>query len=292
MIRWLLLAVVIIGSAGCNSSYKLDYPHDAHPAVTYLEPSTAAKMDRKLPVPVHVPVSTLQNAYPRIGIISHHLMIEPVISAWWENLRLLRDDIDTFIIISPRHFAQREVSYSFSPLQWQTDKGYIQVNQKMYAQFRRAFHTKPDPDAFHLEHGIGAVVPYIARYYPQSNIMPILFDWRRPDSVTAKKTADIIMDILRKNQRVFVLFSIDFSHHARRELTDRRDVLSKEALMNPHTKPPLQVHCDNTTGILVLFDLIRRMNLEAAHLFCATDGGKYLGKDFDDITSYFFMFYY
>ncbi len=291
MIRWFLIVISFSISAGCTSD-KLDYPHDAHPAVTYLERSTAAKMDRKLPVPAHVPVSALQNAYPRIGIISHHLMIEPVITAWWENLKLLRNDIDTFIIISPRHFARREVSYSFSPLRWQTDKGYIPVNQKMYAQFQRIFRAKPDPDAFHLEHGVGAVVPYISRYYPESTIMPILFDWRHPDGSAAKKTADCIADILRKNQRVFVLFSIDFSHHAGRELTDTRDALSKESLLNPHTKPPLQVHCDNTTGILVLFDLIRRFELQGTHLFCATDGGKYLGKDFDDITSYFFMFYY
>jgi len=92
-----------------------------------------------------------------------------------------------------------------------------------------------DREAMHFEHGIGTLLPFIANYFPQAKIVPIVIDEKHKNISMLYQLADILYQIISQDPTVFLLISVDFSHKAGREQTFERDTRSlQSALKNSY----------------------------------------------------------
>jgi hypothetical protein len=89
-------------SRGGSESY---YPHSFLPTSCYADKKLQGMIDHPEKIPENIELFPLKGAVdPVIGIASHHLLVYPVIDAYFKNLKTLKNDIKTFVIITPNHY--------------------------------------------------------------------------------------------------------------------------------------------------------------------------------------------
>lgn len=230
---------------------------------------------------------------PQAGTISHHLLTAHYMEGWFEELKAARPEIKTFFILSPKHTQAGGSSIALSSLPWRGEGKVVKVNKRYSKRVREALSLEEDHLPFLGEHGIEAFLPYLIRYYPKAKLVPIIMDEYNKQIGQSLKAAESIASIMERDKNCFLLVSVDFSHKAGREITDRRDRISREVLLKLDRKAVNTVYSDNNVGLITLFAVCERLGLKRCHLYAHTDAemisGRHLG---DDITSYFFSFQY
>ena len=186
---------------------------------------------------------------PIAGVVNHHSLAMDLIAQFFKTLKSARPEIKTFIILSPDHFAQgRDISTS--RLSYSTPGGLLKVDGRISSpkanapraqniEFRISNMTgsssssfqpsifPPFPvwdgtasRAFEKEHGVGALVPFIKREFPDAEIVPVFLSHDAPRErllVLGRALASFADDT------TFVVLSSDMSHYQRREDTVVRD---------------------------------------------------------------------
>ncbi len=226
------------------------------------------------------------------GTVSHHLLAAEEIEHWFWKLASY-GDIDTFIIISPAHWVTEGAVLKITDLPW--DAGFAQVDCDIEAA---AFLSGSSPlvfenGAFHLEHGIGSLIPYIAAYFPGSRVVPILQIEEKLDTGGLSSLARAIQDLktLNPETRYFIIISADFSHHAGIETTRERDSRTESVLPTLSGDNLPLMYSDNRGGLLVLSKVLSG-EPDEYQLVEHTNSFRISGMDKEDITSYFFTLYW
>ena len=247
-----------------------------HTNITVYSPKQAAGLING-EIPHHINTVPLPgHAFPVCGTVSHHLLVSPVINAWFRELKSRRTDIRTFIIISPNHDRSGSSNISFSSRDWNTAGSITRVSETVVRALQDGLQLKDD----------------INHYYPGAEIDPILVDEKRKAGALNAKLADGIFTIMNSRDDVFLIISADFSHRFGRTETDRNDVKSRRSLLSL-TIHPARPCTDNTTGMMILYSACKALGTMNTHIFCHTDAEKYLSTTMKrNITSYFFTFHY
>ncbi|MBN2352367.1 MAG: AmmeMemoRadiSam system protein B [Spirochaetales bacterium] len=232
-------------------------------------------------------------AIPWAGTVSHHLLAADVIGEWFAELRRSRD-VSLFVIVSPRHFVEGVKDVSLSSLPWSTKDGPVAVARGPLDRLKRELNISEDPTAFPGEHGIAAVVPFVRRYFPKAEILPVIVTESPLSTERADRLASALRTVLTEEDRArwFLVVSTDFSHHGDAAQTEerRRRSLRFFAAVGLETWP--YATCDNMTGMRVLARLAEQFGRRRASIFAYTDSYRLSGQDPGDITSYFFSFIY
>ena len=288
----LTLLVLMIPVAGFVNGKKY-YPHDFFPTVTYGEPELRASIDMGVGLSSRIKTNSFPgDIIPLAGICSHHIMVWPLIDAYFTELKRHNSSISTFIILSPNHFYQGTSGISISKLPWSDGVHQTGCDQKMIGYLLKKLNLKEDPTALYMEHGIGALVPFICKYYPDSRIVPVVINKITVKVSDIRKLADRISEWMKKHPGVFVLLSTDFSHHESQEKARERDQLSEKILWAGDINYCGNIWCDNSAGIRCLFYIRKSIPLSNIHFFCHTDSDTWISRHTDDDTSYFFSFFF
>lgn len=241
------------------------------------------------PVPNGVRLTPPRGIYPVSGTVSHHLLVAPVINKWFLYLKGLRN-IETFIIISPNH-ARRGLHFiSLSNNAWLSAGIVTKVNTGLTSLLMEKLETTEDVQAFENEHGIEALLPFINRYFPGADIVPILVDEQQKHMRGAAVLADSISGMVEKNKNIFVIISVDFSHRRNRAVTDILDAYSKESLLSLNAGS--RIYSDNNTGLFILFRICKKLGTGNTWILGHTDSEKFVSGDLELLTSYFFTYQY
>lgn len=153
--------------------------------------------------------------------------------------------------------------------------------------------TTEDHDAFYYEHGIGTLTPYIKKYFPDSTIVPILQREKPLQLERLEELGDVITKLIQKDtRRYFLLISTDFSHHFDLPRTLDNDKRSDYFLRNPYKENIIYAANDNIGGLYSLATLIENIGWEKTSILYNTNSLEISGEGADDITSYFFSFFY
>jgi len=281
---YLLILLILVA---CKTKIN-DYPHKYHKSN-----SMKTCTSHKFLIHEDIIINELRDKIPFSGTVSHHLLVGDIIDKWFNNLHHLRDNINCFIIVSPKHFNLGCNNICLSSLDWQIDNKFIKVNKKHIKRIKKKLKIDEDRYAFHKEHGISTLLPFIKKYYPGAKIVPIVLDEFNKQIGKTLQLSEEIYKIVKKNKNTFVLISIDFSHWADRPVTDERDKKSSNIILNLNMEKINSIYSDNNTGLILLFDLCNKSNIKKSHIFCHTDSEKFSRiKQENDITSYFFTFQY
>ncbi len=284
----LIAAAVLCACSGRGHGADSGYPYKVHPTTAMLDKDVLRDILERRRIPRHITVHALPaHMFPVAGSVSHHLLVAPLINFWFTELARLRP-VNTFIIISPRHFEQGREYISLSSLAWDAGIGVVKPDIECIAFLKNRLGLAEDPEAMHLEHGVGALLPYIKRYFPAARIVPIVIDQKNSKAGRIDLLAGAILNLISSRKNIFLLISTDFSHHADPATTVQRDEKTVRFLDRPAPATLPLVYSDNNRGLRILAELYVGLDLNSGALLCHTDSFAYTGKESDDITSYFF----
>ncbi|MBU1348569.1 AmmeMemoRadiSam system protein B [Patescibacteria group bacterium] len=152
---------------------------------------------------------------PIAGVVNHHTLASDLIDRFFRTLRASRPVVRRFVIIAPDHFRAGTDAVTVGNVAYFSRGTVIRSDADAVAALvsdRRA--SMGEREIFEQEHGVAALIPSLARTYPDATILPVLVRGdvprERMDALGAS-LADFIAD-----GRTFILISSDMSH----ELTE------------------------------------------------------------------------
>jgi len=247
------------------------------------------ELSSSAPLPAGVDFKPASRIRPFSGTTSHHLLCRHVIDRWFQNLAELRE-VRTFVIISPNHGRLGALPVSLTCRSWKTAGKTTRTNVDLVGIILRELEIQTDDVTFGNEHGIEALLPFVNKYFPKADIVPILLDEKQRHVPLIMKLTDSLHRIFKADQKAFLLLSVDFSHRGDAAMTAKNDRRSHKALASMGKGK--SAVSDNNGGLMVMFELCERMNVANTHFFCHTDSAKFEPEAALDITSYFFTFQY
>lgn len=142
-----------------------------------------------------------------------------------------------------------------------------------------------------MEHGIGSLIPFIAKYFPGSRVVPLVFDENQQAITIPNQLVEKLYQILQKDTACFLLVSVDLSHKAQLSITEQRDKESIIYLKSLKQSDYFRIFSDNNSSLYILGHFLQRLGNHECYTLCHTNSYFYSGQQPEDITSYFFTYY-
>jgi AmmeMemoRadiSam system protein B len=220
------------------------------------------------------------------GIVNHHALAMDLQARFFKSLKESRPDIKSFIILSPDHFLAGDL-VSTHRFTYATPAGEV-VSRELEVD---GVYLAKDINTFSNEHGVGALVPFVAREFPKAQIVPIYI---RPEA-TSYQLEKLGQDISKQiDDFTFVIVSSDMSHYLIDTEARENDKKTLEWIRSNDWEK-LEIANDDYTDsaqsfvVLEAFfaSLKQQPNFELLDYAVSTD----YGADFNETTSYINGFY-
>ncbi len=161
------------------------------------------------------------------AILPHHTDIGPHIDEYWAEIAQ-NSKPEVIVIVSPAHVDQGSETIQITKGEWETPFGLVKTDDALINQLRKHTSVSLEPSSFENEHGIGVHTPYIAHYFPDVPIVPVIAQSR----AGMTKAAEFIQTMLRSEKKILLIASIDFSHYLPAEISDRNDEETRRIIAN------------------------------------------------------------
>ena len=230
-----------------------------------------------------------KNDIPFAGIVSHHLLAYKFIDEWFFELSEHNPKIKTFIVLSPSHWNLSRADFSLTSGAWNCDGTFLETDKKIQKILLEKLDGKIEDDVFLYEHGVSAIAPFIAKYFPKSKIVAIAYDAELPVNTKIANRLSSALEPFVAKKDFFILISSDFSHHHDIEKTKQNDNVSRKFFADPNRATWQFALCDNPVAMYALTHTTKE-NFRAI-IQRNTNSFEISQQDEDDITSYFFCYF-
>ncbi|MFA5829463.1 MAG: AmmeMemoRadiSam system protein B [Candidatus Gracilibacteria bacterium] len=205
-----LLLVVMIGGIGLGVLYQPGTRTGSVPVPGQKTPSNVTSNARS-------------NATGKIvgAVLPHHLLVANFIDDFYAELAKQIKPA-RIILISPNHF-DKGVKY----IQTATVTPNDQYNDLLDLQAINFLASKAgafiENKYYSVEHGIYVHYPFIKKYFPQAQIIPITLKRGTPQAQMDKLIADL-QDLQKiENKTTLILASVDFTHYVSEDIAAKND---------------------------------------------------------------------
>jgi len=150
----------------------------------------------------------------RAIVSPHHLLVADRVAALFSSVASKR--VKTVVVLSPNHFSRGRAPIVLSEGAWATPYGPVLSDAGTARELAKSFSDTSsrvisiDETPFAEEHGIAALTPFIARSFPNANIVPILFD---ETAIGYGEVSDLMRKLVALRPDAFLVASVDFSHY-------------------------------------------------------------------------------
>jgi len=134
------------------------------------------------------------------------------------------------------------------------------------------------------EHGITTLLPYIKKYFPEINILPILI----PADITKEQVEQLVKTIDENTLLdTIIVASVDFSHYLPSRAADFHDAKSIRVLLNfeEDNFKNIEIDCWQALYAARLFAKLRQK--ETPHIMVHKNSADFLNLELEETTSYF-----
>lgn len=140
-------------------------------------------------------------------IVPHHDLVADKRRETFEKLAP-RTQNRRIILLAPNHYDSGVANIQTRSQTFTTQNGEIKVDNNLFKLVTEN-GVKETNATFEAEHGIKALLPDIAKYYPNSSIVPLVINKKaNQDELTT------VLDMLNKNCKdCLLIVSADFSHY-------------------------------------------------------------------------------
>jgi AmmeMemoRadiSam system protein B len=166
---------------------------------------------------------------------------------------------------------------------WKLGTGTLEPDKDACAALDSLSFAESDAPMFRGEHGITIHIPFIARYFPNARVVPIVLGRDIPDMgllILRKK----IMELAGPDD--VIILSMDLSHYKTPEAMAAEDARTLEVLraMKPLETRTLDV--DTRRAAALVLHLFRDMGAGAGEVLERADSSAILGRRVESGTSY------
>jgi Predicted dioxygenase len=286
-------------SAGSGAAYRLGACVLASLLLAGCQPaprlySTWASLGQESPGTARIAMGELPPAdsSPWAGTVSHHLLAGQVIDRWFAELAKRRK-VEVFYVLSPSHWGLSKREFSITDGCWRVPGGLVESDRRAARSLARRLEVELEPEVFDPEHGVSTPMPYIARYFPGARVVAVAYRGEPPVSEPmASALARALSGVFDEEgrRRDFLLVSVDFAHHGDAARTAAKDAVSARFFAAPARADWILAGCDNRPGIYVVAALMPAGT--RATVLCHTNSFALAGQGGNDITSYFFTYFW
>jgi AmmeMemoRadiSam system protein B len=222
----------------------------------------------------------------RWGVVSHHLLIADKIAEFFFCLSKQAHP-RTIVIVGPNHRSRGRAMVAISALPWKTPFGLISPDENLIKAMVNRGIASIDEDAFYNEHSIGALVPFVRYFFPDTHIAPIIM---RPDAdtTTAARLASFLSGAF--GEGVLPIASLDFSHHKSSREAMREDSVTVRVLHQFDATAYQKTFVDSRVTLFTLLASSRTSGAREIDILLHTNSGILTGRPDEGCTSYINFF--
>jgi poly-gamma-glutamate synthesis protein (capsule biosynthesis protein) len=222
--------------------------------------------------------------------VPHHLVAADLIA---RAFLVARDNrYDRIVVLTPDHFKRASRPFATTRLPFDTVFGRVPTDRAAVETLLASESLVAESDLFRREHGIGAVLPYVARFFPGTPIVPVAIAIG-----SNRKEWDALVAALDPlvTERTLILQSTDFSHYlplSEAVLRDQEtlnviaagDLDAVETLHQPQ-------HLDSRGGQYIQVRLQKERFGAAPVVIANSNMQFYVDTEVDETTSYIVQIY-
>ncbi|MBI2475347.1 AmmeMemoRadiSam system protein B [Candidatus Uhrbacteria bacterium] len=165
--------------------------------------------------------SEKSHAEIQAAILPHHTDIGSKIDEFWLEISK-RSKPDVIVLVSPAHLDQGNANVQTTNGIWKTPFGDVQTD----ARTIKDLGISLEPKSFVNEQGIATHMPFIAYYFPDVPVVPVIAPSR-----SGMTDADaFVRKLFSLDKKILLIASIDFSHYLSAEISDANDLETQEAI--------------------------------------------------------------
>jgi len=222
------------------------------------------------------------------AVVPHHLvagaLIADVVS------RLAPQKPERIVLIGPNHSnsGARIITGSYG---WQTPYGIVQADTAAVNLLTEKGAAQKDEAVLENEHSIGAIVPFIRYFLPETKVVPIILHHNvRPEEVkTLLQTLEPALD-----ENTVLVSSVDFSHYLTRSEAQAKDRETLRYMRNFDYQALSRLgsdYLDSPASLAAAFLLAQKNGIREFTVLANTNSGIILQNDYIETTSYFTLLF-
>jgi len=222
------------------------------------------------------------------GVVPHHLLAKEIINDFFKYISS-QGKPKTIVILSPDHFQSGILMESNSFITIALDSNEKEFNnlkidtllwEKLFKENKMILNSC----AVIAEHGVTVLLPYIKKYFPETNILPILI----PADITKEQIEQLVKTIDENTLlNTIVVASIDFSHYLPWQAANFHDVKSIRVLLNLEENNFENLEVDCWQGLYAARLFARLGQREVPQIIAHKNSADFLKLDLEETTSYF-----
>jgi poly-gamma-glutamate synthesis protein (capsule biosynthesis protein) len=222
------------------------------------------------------------------GIISHHFLAKQLIADFYN--RIGNDKHITIFLASPDHynsyFKPDTIAYT-SKLDWNTPFGTLKTDNSSIQTLLNSKNIEIGDSILGMEHGIYVEAPFIKKFFPNAEIVPLVFKNSSSDE-NFLSLGQKIKEMSTGNS--LFLVSSDFSHNSTIEKAHANDKKSIEALNDLNKESFSQITNDCRQCLAALSGFLGN-NQNNFYLINNENSFNISGQDENSVTSYISGYY-
>ena len=188
------------------------------------------------------------------AILPHHLLAADLIAKGFALMA--KQKIKRIIIFCPDHFKRSETAFAIpTDRDFLTILGKVELDRESVIKLRNLAEVSQS-NLFSHEHGIRAILPFMAYYFPQAKVLPIAISSRTKKEELVNLN-NALKDLLEDS---IIIQSTDFSHYLRAELAKKYDQESLSVLYSQN--PNLALNLDGQKNVDSPRALFLQMSLQ------------------------------
>ena len=217
--------------------------------------------------------------------VPHHLLAADLIARGFRCAA--GGNYERIILLSPDHFRRSRLPFATTSGTFETVFGEVKCDEAAVNLLLARCPKIAASSLFGKEHGIHAVLPFIAKFFPQAKLLPVVLrvDSQRDDWLSLCEALAPLIDA-----KTLIVQSTDFSHYLRASEARRRDqqTLNVLALAVPEMVMTLRQpgNLDSKAGQFVQMFLQKRIHHARPAVIANRNSQVYVPFRQEQTTSY------
>ena len=222
------------------------------------------------------------------GVVPHHLLAKDIMEDFFSYISS-REKPKTIVILSPDHFQSGILmeSNSFITFALEDDKkklNNLKVDILLWEKLSKENKMTLNNSAIIADHGVTVLLPYIKKFFPEINILPILI----PADITKEQVEQLVKTIDENTPLdTIVVASVDFSHYLPPQAAYFHDTKSIRVLLNFEKENFKNIEVDCWQALYAVRLFAKLQQKETPYIMAHKNSADFLNFELEETTSYF-----
>jgi poly-gamma-glutamate synthesis protein (capsule biosynthesis protein) len=218
-------------------------------------------------------------------VVPHHLLAADLIARGFRCAS--GGSYERIILLSPDHFRRSRLPFATTFGTFETVFGEVACDETAVRSLLAGCSRVAESALFEKEHGVHAVIPFVAKLFPKAKIVPVALriDSQREDWLALAEALEPLVD-----GRTLIIQSTDFSHYLSAAEARHRDqqTLNALALGEPEMVMSLRQpgHLDSKAAQFVHMVLQKRIHRARPAVIANRNSQAYVPFRQEETTSY------